>query len=51
MEDLKRKVKEFEEWCEFDPDDINDNIRDFFNDTLLKADLHEILDLIKKTNN
>lgn len=49
MEDIKEKVKKFEEWCEFDGNQINDNIREFFDDTLSKADLFYLLDLIKRS--
>lgn len=47
MEKIQQKVKEFEEWCNFEEDSMNDHIRDFFADTLDKGELFEIINLIK----
>lgn len=48
-EELKNKVKKWEEWCEFDGDTMNDLIREFFSDELTKNDLFEILQIIKSS--
>lgn len=47
QEEIKKKIKDWEEWCEFDEDTMNDHIRDFFSETLDKGELFEIIRIIK----
>lgn len=48
MENIIKKIKEWKEWCDNDEDQMNDHIRDFFEDKLTKAELFKIIDKISK---
>lgn len=47
MEEIKQKIKDWEEWCDFDEDTMNDNIRDLFNDSFNRTELFMILSNLK----
>jgi hypothetical protein len=48
-DELKKKVKEWEEWNDFDEDSMNDHLRDFFEENLSRAQLWGVIELIKST--
>jgi len=46
-EEIKNKIDKWIEWCNNDEDDMNDHLRDFFNEQLELKDLWFIIEHFK----